>query len=256
MQKPPAITWIRDGTLIDRMPENAAAFGAIVHQHFSIESGRNFSIEGAINWAFQHSGVSAAEKMRCLNESGLGRVEDVEEAARDYAVLAEELGAKVDYFEGAQALIVELAQKGFRQYITSAISQEILDEWAKTPQGSQIADHVEMLGDGPKGKKGEGHFNWIREQGAGRIYAVADAVAEIQAARAHADVAVGFAHVITPERVGEAFQKVRGETIETSRLKLPTEGELIEMLKRAGATHVVAGTRREMMGKLRAVLVQ
>lgn len=256
MRKPPAITWIRDGALIDRMPENAVAFGAIVHQRLNARGRHNFSIEDGIKWAFEHSGVSAAEKMSRLNESRLGRIEDVEGAAQDYATLAEALGPKVDYFEGAQALVVELAQKGFRQYITSAINQEILDEWAKTPQGKKIADHVEMLGDGPKGKKGEGHFNWIRKQGAGCIYAVADAVAEVQAARAHADVAVGFAHIITPERVGEAFLKIQRKRIKISRLKLPTEGELVEMLKQAGATHVVSGTRQEIMGKLRAVLVQ
>ena len=237
-----AITWIRDGVLIDRMPENAVSFALASYSQHSP------SVEELINWAFEKSGISAAEKMRLLG------MENVEEAALRYTELAE--SADVDYFPGAVELIRELKTKGICNFITSAVRQEVLDAWAQTPQGQKVAPYLEILGDGAKGQKGEGHFAYVRNQGPSKIYAVADAPAEIASASQFADVPIGFAHVITPKRIAEAYEQMIKRVTHRPR-PLPSHLELEKLklpkapLEQSGAKRVITGTRKSIIGNLR-----
>ena len=104
------------------------------------------------------------------------------------------------------------------------------------------------------------------EQGATVIYYVADAADEIVTAiscNGYNVVPVGFAHVITPERVAEAYARVRAfqkepylprstpEKIDPARLKLPDGQQLTAALRDSGARTVVTGSREEIMAHLR-----
>lgn len=255
-----AVTWIRDGTLIDRMPENAAAFAITAHRYLC-----GVSIERLINWYFEKSGISALEKMRLFNTVEKNAIRDIENAAQDYTVLAEAISLSVDYFVGAPELVRELSERGVRNYITSAVQQMVLEVWEQSDQGRQVFPYMEILGDGPKGQKGKEHFLYVREQGNTRIYAVSDALSEIEAATRFADVPVGFAHRITRERVEQAFfrvQSIHQNTgthpiqIDIDQVTLPDEAVLTQALHNAGAQKVIAGCRDSIIWNLRNYFVE
>ena len=264
-----AITWIRDGTLINRMPENATAFAIATYQHLS-SNRADITLEDLINWCFKNSGISAMKKMELFNSVHNNAISDVKSANAYYTTLAEAIGSFVNYFEGAPELIRELIERGVRTYITSAVKQDIMDVWKENEQGSQIDSNVEILGDGTKGKKGEEHFKYIREQGGPvQIYSVADATSEIEDAKKFANTPIGFAYVITRERINEAFAKVMstGETLGYDFLKIPTNinlekiilpdnAELVRALQNAGAKITITGDEASLIKNLKAYLKQ
>lgn len=259
-----AITWIRDGTLIDRMPENAVAFGLASQQHLNRDR-TDITVEYLINWGLKESGVSAEQKMRLLNEAREHPIQNTEDAVRLYTTLAEAVGPQVEYFEGAPELVRALADRGAINYLTSAIQQQVLDVWSATEQGQQVAPDLIILGDGPHGQKGQEHFEHIRRQGAQRILAVGDAEREIQDAHRFADAAIGIVVEHTQARVLRAFERLLASSestplqlvqplpfaLDLDQLILPSESELTEKLQAAGASKVIAGCREELMFNLR-----
>ena len=256
-----AVTWIRDGTLIDRMPENAVAFALAVRQAL-VNKGKlkGVELETLVNWAFEHSGVSAVEKMTLFNAANSGHIEDIEEAGRHYATLAEKAGGEAAYFGGVVDLIQELVENHVKIYITSAVRQEILEAWGQTTQGQKVAPYLELLGDGYKGKKSEGHFKYIQAQGATQIYSVADARSEIQAAAAFGNHPIGFANVITSQRIEEAYHRMKSlanehwklpPNLRLKQLRPPTDTKLLTTLSLAGAKTVVRGSRNSIVSSLR-----
>jgi phosphoglycolate phosphatase-like HAD superfamily hydrolase len=249
-----AVVWIRDGVLIDRMPENAVAFALASFQHIPPDLRRDISIEDLINWGFEKSGVSAAEKMQLFNAERQDVIRGVDNAAAYYTTLTIGVESSLHYFNGSVELLRDLHQSGVRHYITSAIAQEVLDLWRETEQGRHISDYLcEILGSRSGFQKGRDHFAYVQSQGAARIYYVADAVREIQSGRECQDygvVPVGFANVITGERVVAAFEKLRKvmsgidnqplypaeiSTINPDRLLLPDVFRLESDLTQAGA---------------------
>ncbi len=250
------------------MPENATAFAIATYQYLS-EKGKDITLEDLINWCFKNSGISAIKKMELFNSVNKEVISDVKSANSYYTTLAEAVGPFVDYFEGAPELIRDLTEKGVKNYITSAVRQEIMDVWGKSEQGSQVASNLEILGDGDRGQKGEEHFRYIREQGFVQIYSVADAVSEISDAEKFSDIPIGFSHVITQKRVNQAFTKVKsvGEKLDSFSLEipnminsnkviLPDEHELVEKLQNAGTKLIITGEGNSIIKNLRMRFIQ
>lgn len=267
-----AVVWIRDGVLVDRMPENAVAFAIASWQHIPPKLREGICIEDLINYGFYKSGVSAAEKMRMFYSEHGNLVADVTCAFDHYAALAVCVGQSVSYFAGAVELLRDLNIKGINNYITSAVDQDVLDCWRQSAKGIQISGHLtEILGKRPGFSKGNEHFDYIRKQGATRIYYVADAICEIQTGTACKVYPIGFANVITPQRVVDAFKRVREidqifgadisygpaiSDIDPSRLILPDAMQLEMNLKDAGARSVVGGGKESIMSNLRDYLAR
>src|SRR3989338_6227622 len=130
-----AIVWIRDGVLVDRMPENAVAFALASLQNIHPDLKGDICIEDMINWAFEKSGVSAAEKMRLFNEKKVDIIRDIPNAEVYYNALVSEVEGSLEYFDGSVELLSDLKKRGAKNYITSTIAQEILDRWIQTTQG-------------------------------------------------------------------------------------------------------------------------
>jgi phosphoglycolate phosphatase-like HAD superfamily hydrolase len=267
-----AIAWIRDGVLIDRMPENAAAFAVASLQHIYPENRKRISIEELIGWAFEQSGVSAEEKMIRFNEQRGGTLINVAAAEPYYSALSAAVEASLEYFDGAVELLRDLHEHGASHYITSAIRQETLDEWARGTQGREVSGYLrEILGKRQDFAKGRSHFSHIRGHGAPRIYYVADAIREIIAGRECGDlgvIPVGFSSYTSEERLMRAFENVmRAEAAagmvplyrmnlkipEISRVIIPPVSELSNAL---AGNALVVGTRGTIMGRLREYFVQ
>ena len=246
-----AVTFIRDGVLVDRMAENACAFALAVSSNRKAGVAETLSAEDLINWAFEQSGLSAREKMRLLNADRGEVVGDLDAAAARYTQLAE--SAAVDYFPEALELLEALHNRRVLSFITSAVRQEVLDVWGQSAQGQRVNPYLELLGDGEKGQKGEGHFEYVRRQGATRVFAVADAVSEIRAAAEFADFAIGFAHVISPDRVQQAWNLFgHDQRLDLDRLVLPEKGPLEAALRVAGANEIITGSRDTIMAQLKS----
>src|SRR3989338_2201378 len=96
-----AIVWIKDGVLVDRMPENAVAFAFASLQHIPPHLRGDICIEDLINWGFEKSGVSAAEKMRLFNMERQDVIRDIDNAAAYYTALAVEVEGSLRYFDGS-----------------------------------------------------------------------------------------------------------------------------------------------------------
>lgn len=265
-----AVVWIRDGVLVDRMPENAVAFALSSLQHIPPNLRDAICVEDLINWGFEKSGVSAAEKMILFNEEREGAIKNIAKAAEYYSALILGVENSLEYFEGSVGLLEELTNRGVRHYITSAVSQEVLDRWRQSQQGRIISGYLyEILGSRSGFQKGRDHFAYIQSRGAKRIYYVADAIREIQTGNECKDCGViplGFANVITSERVVEAFKRLRkpepedGVTplypieisdINPSKLSLPDASKLESDLAQAGAREVVIGSKGNIMRNLR-----
>ena len=58
MTEDTAVVWIRDGVLVDRMPENAVAFAIASWRYTHPDLREDLCIEDLINWGFEKSGVS------------------------------------------------------------------------------------------------------------------------------------------------------------------------------------------------------
>lgn len=271
-----AVFWIRDGVLVDRMSVNAVAFAVATLAHANQSASSNTSLTELVNFAFATSGISAADKMSKLN-STQPTVDDVAAAAAYYNKLAGESATQCRYFPGACGLLKQLRELGALNFITSAVEQPVLDAWAESQQGKLSSAHLtEILGARDEGfKKGRAHFAYVFEHyGVERIFYVADATAEISTgAQCQQDFnisPIGFAHVITAEKVRQAHQLVidahsrlaesslRGPgqnlVLDETGLSLPGSDGLHEALQNAGASYVVSGDASQIMSRLAAYL--
>jgi phosphoglycolate phosphatase-like HAD superfamily hydrolase len=270
-----ATMWIKDGVLINRMPVNAVAF-AVAYLSF-VPPGKNddISVEELINFGFKASGISCAEKMQLFNSQVRPAVADVQSAAGFYNDLASAAARSSKYFTGAVDLLADLQAARGKNFITSAVEQDVLDLWRMTPQGQQVSRYMtEMLGARPRFLKGRDHFKHVFEAVNGApIYYIADAVSELKTASAHAIhyniVPIGFGFEISAAQVKnagtlvqQALLEVKTETprqiidvaIDTDKLVLPAKQELLAGLKAAGACFIVSGSHESIYKQLRQVL--
>lgn len=269
-----AIFWIRDGVLINRMAVNAVAFAFSCLFYF--DQGENPSVTNLVNFAFENSGVSCAEKIARLNSKGLWIVTNIEAAVDLYNQIASDAALKYPYFDGTKQLLEKTKELGCLNFITSAVEQNVLDEWSKTEQARSIASSMdEILGwRSPDISKGRGHFAYVQNTyGVERIIYVADAVAEIADGYLNSEefavVPIGFANVITAETLARAYDVVLPEflkiaelpegdlqefSLEFAKLSLPDQNSLQSALTEAGAAHVVSGAPEDIMGNLSLLL--
>lgn len=269
-----ATMWIRDGVLINRMPVNAVAF-AVAYLSFVPTGSDEIALEDLINFGFQNSGISCAEKMQLFNSQVCPAVEDVQAAAAFYNDLASAAARSSKYFTGAIDLLADLQAVRGKNYITSAVEQDVLDLWRMTPQGQQVCRHLnEILGAKPRFLKGRDHFKHVFDAvNGGPIYYVADAVSELKTATAHAIhfniVPIGFAFEIEKSHVKNACNLIQQAllemktavprqlttvTLDEQKLVLPAKQELIASLKAAGACFIVSGSHDTIYNQLRQVL--
>lgn len=264
--------WIRDGVLVNRMHVNPVAFAFAYWMFTAPENRKHFSIETLINFGFLKSGFSCADKMFLFNQEHEGALENVDAAADYYNVIATKAANSCTYFEGIPELLADLKAAGAKSFITSAVEQQILNDWALDSQGRHVSAVIEeILGKRENFLKGPDHFEYVEKKvGAERIYYVADAVAEIIIARANQDrynlVPIGFSYFIRPEQVMDAVALVSDAVapdvqakvpyaeiipVNPALLQLPDERQLADLLRSAGAQHVVSGDAQEIVGNLR-----
>jgi phosphoglycolate phosphatase-like HAD superfamily hydrolase len=271
-----ATMWIRDGVLVNRMHVNAVAF-ALAHLAFTHPNKRtNHLFTDLINFGFEKSGISCTEKMRSFNQDRSETVSEVESAADFYNNLATEAGKECHYFEGAVDLVKDLKASGAQNFITSAVEQEILNDWANSPQGVRIVPYLdEILGKRDGFTKGPSHFSYVANKiEHGPIYYIADAVSEISTAHKHCDqyhlVPIGFGYVIDESDVIAAKNSleklfntnlrdaaphgINDVSFDVTRLVLPKEDQIVGDLREAGARHVVTGGANKIFDDLRNCL--
>ncbi len=270
LQNNVAVLWIRDGVLVNRMHLNPVVFAVCYWLRAVPHMRAKFTFERLVDFGFEKSGVSCAEKMRLFNSEIVPALEDVDTAADMYNELASAAGAFASVFDGAENILQDLKAAGVQNFITSAIEQNILDDWAKSAQGQPlIAGLAEILGKRPDLTKGRDHFAYVREKYAiSKMIYVADAVSEIETARKLAPelgiIAVGFANVIQRAQVEEAFQLVRRVALshpagyavrdisfDADKLHLPSAIETEQALSMAGADCVITGEPWTIMNNLR-----
>lgn len=273
-----AILWIRDGVLVNRMHVNAAAFAFSAWCFSKTDTRGEICFEDLINFAFQKSGLSCADKLRLLNVECRPMVEFVDPAARFYNSLAAHAGEHCKFFEGAPNLLRDLQNAGNSNFITSAVEQEVLDLWRGSPQGSVVSGFLhEILGHRQNFEKGPDHFRFVsRELGHERLFMIADAPAEIILGHRYAkefDITlIGFANLVVAADICDAFEIVGAAldsckrehdmfsdppaAVNPERVVLPNRAELENTLSRVGAHRIVGGTREEIMGNLRSCLQQ
>lgn len=271
-----AIMWIRDGVLVNRMHLNPVAF-AFAYWFFTPPDRRSrLSIERLINFGFTKSGFSCADKIFLFNQENDDALTDVDAAANFYNELATIAAESCSYFEGAVELLDDLHKAGVYSYITSAVEQEVLDKWAQSPQGKMISPKLmEILGRRPNFFKGTDHFEYVSDTvKPDVIYYVADAVSELLTVLANKErfkiVSVGFSYCIDRPQVMEAVKLVKktlaGFSLDTipyfedldvdeSKLQVPEEFQLADLLRGAGADHVAGGDANEIFANLRQYFV-
>lgn len=255
-----ACMWIRDGVLVNRMHVNPVAFAAAYWLNLSKDNQSLIEIETLINYGFEKSGYSCAEKMHLFNQDKAFLLDEVDSATAFYNEIAGAVGAECGYFNFACELLKKLSDDGCKNYITSALEQKILDDWIVSEQGAKISGSMtELLGKRNGFSKGFDHFKYVSEQIKGdRSFYVADAVLEISAAKKYATefniTTIGFAYHVDVEAVGQAFELVstvhKLPALDKSRLNLPAPLEIVEALKRAGADAVVMGSAENIMANL------
>lgn len=142
-----AIMWIRDGVLVDRMHINPVAFAFAAWLFSPPERRQNTTLEALINFGFEKSGVSCADKMRLYNRQREDILTDVETAANYYNLLATEAATTANYFTGTTELLRDLLNAGVHNFITSAVEQDVLNTWSQSQQGLVVAPYFkEILG--------------------------------------------------------------------------------------------------------------
>lgn len=268
-----ACIWIRDGVLINRMHVNAVAFAACYWLFVEPGQRSNTSLEELISFGFEKSGYSCLEKMQFFNLEKIDLLKEAEAAAAFYNKLAQSAGSKCQFFNFAPELLSRLSSEGVKNYITSAIEQEVLDQWSASAQGLVVNDSLtEILGKRENFVKGPDHFKYISDRvGGGSLYYVADAVSEILIASRYAEQynisCVGFAYHINHKAVEEAFEIVKtalsdflnisdlpyGSDLSHphfSKVNLPDQMQTVESLRNAGAKVVVTGNAENIMANL------
>lgn len=270
-----AVLWIRDGVLVDRMHINPVAFAFAVWVFSAPERRSETTLEGLVNFGFEKSGLSCADKMRLYNRERECIMVDVETAASYYNLLATEAASSTSYFNGAPELLRDLQNSGVQNFITSAVEQEVLDSWGHSQQGRKIAPYLrEILGKRNQFSKGRDHFEYVsRNLGIKKIYYVADATAEIHSGKEFSEnfniVPIGFGNVITADRILEAVKlvsqaasvcpidkgscrsSVQEAQVDSDKIRLFAKHEIEMTLIEAGAESVVTGTREDIMQNLR-----
>lgn len=216
--------WIRDGVLVNRMHVNAVAF-AVSYVLFADQSQRSsLEMEDLINFGFEKSGISCAEKIFLYNDERQNALAEdlIADASDSYNQLATQAAKSCTYFAGALELLKDMEAVGARHFITSAVQQPILDAWLQSQQGASAAPYLtEVLGQredsaqSARFAKGRAHFAHVRKQlpsGQPILY-VADAVSEISAGAAERNefnlVPIGFGYVVAAEDVLLAFELVQ-----------------------------------------------
>jgi phosphoglycolate phosphatase-like HAD superfamily hydrolase len=275
MNKKTAVIWIRDGVLVNRMHINPVAFAFaswinIPPEHKSIP----FLLEELINFGFAKSGFSAKEKMELFNEEkGMKMIDASEKSAADYNIIATEASLKADFFPGVVELLKALTDAEVLNFITSAVGQDMLDEWQKNDaKGKTISPYLaEILGARQNFVKGRDHFAYIAEKyGVGTIYYVADAVSEIETGKKFAKefniTPIGFAHVITTGDILKGIELVRNAAkrlyeidapfVNPKKLKSQNKTEVKTALKKAGAKKIVTDGKNGIVEPLRKYLIQ
>lgn len=270
-----AVFWIRDGVLVDRMHINPVAFAFVTWLYAHPQRRTKTSLGSLINFGFAKSGLSCADKMRLFNEQCVDIIGDIDAASSYYNLLATEAALDAHYFDGAIDLLRDLHLSGAKNFITSAVEQTVLDSWSLTEAGQLIAPYLtEILGKRPGFTKGRAHFEYaLGQYNCSKIYYVADATAEIVSANEYASTgnitALGFAHVITKERVMLAVDKVLQAAhkcmsdmpaleqdlatikVDSSELMLSGQDELVSALTKSGAEAIVSGSCQKIMANLR-----
>jgi len=261
------------------MSVNAVAFAvAWINQVQNAES-TGVTLTDLVNFAFATSGISCLDKMHKFNAANQLSMPDVQPAVDFYNKLSAEAGSRCEYFAGAPELLQKTCELGFLNFITSAVEQTVLDRWSASDQARSITPFLtEILGwRSSEFCKGAGHFTYARQHyGVERIIYVADAVAEISSGcqhnRANDIVPVGFAHLISTEKVIQALtlvlqaQREIGHPqssyaceyllLETDSLILPDQRQLNSSLRNAGAAYLVSGSGDRIMGDLNELLVK
>lgn len=279
MQKT-AVFWIRDGVLVDRMPVNALAFAVACTVYANPNKISQTNLTALVNFAFATSGISCADKIRQLNRENVSFVPDVEAAANYYTELASKAASYCSYFDGACELVKQLHGAGILNFITSAVEQSVLDLWVESAQAQSLIPYLTAaLGKRSGGfDKGRAHFAHVRDNyGIERIFYVADAVAEISTGAQLAEefniLPVGFANVITGEKIRRAHSLVIGAhdalsnlsksnahcsvqdlELDEKGLVLPDQNTLQSILKDAQATYVATGNANQIMADLATYL--
>jgi hypothetical protein len=270
-----AIFWIRDGVLIDRMAVNAVAFAFACLCSLDNENS-SVSLTSLVNFAFDRSGISCAEKINRLNNTNTKIVADVQVAVDLYNHLASSVALHCEYFSGAKQLLEKTQELGCLNFISSAVDQAVLNDWETSEQALTVLPFLtEILGwRSPDISKGRGHFNYVYEKyEVERIIYIADAVTEVADGHKNSNefgvLPIGFANMITPEKVATAFDLVleallakadlpSGDlfafTLEFEKLMLPDQVQLEASLKDAGAAYIVGGLPEDIMGNLNLLL--
>jgi len=272
-----AVTWIRDGVLVDRMHINPVAFAVAYWRYLPPAERSGLGIEQLINFGFAVSGLSCAEKIQLFSRECGYEPEslpmDPLAATAFYNELATRMARNCSYFEGTLPLLKSLHEKGILNFITSAVEQPVLDIWAEVGAGQEIRPYLtEILGKRSDFVKGRDHFMYIDQRiEGGSNFFIADAPSEIAMARELGReikiVPIGFAHAIAKERVLEALVMAKelcdehhddwlvmppydlnGLTdVSDNLIYLPDPGQLVDALMEAGAELVVVGETNTIM---------
>jgi phosphoglycolate phosphatase-like HAD superfamily hydrolase len=272
--------WIRDGVLVERMHVNPVAF-AFAALSFAEEHADTPAIEELIQFAFEKSGVSFAEKLQLYNQEVRPLVDSIESAAQYYNVLATEAAKACHPFPGAVEFLADLKSRGTHNFITSAVEQDVMDTWARSSDGEPLAKQLtEVLGRRTNFSKGRDHFAYVfREYTPQHIFLIADAPAEMKMGRELASefpiINVGFGNQIDRAKVAEGFTLVRNawsilnraghahtgdinvadiHQLQLDRLQLPTRTQLVKLLHGAGANAMVTADSSQLFTSLRKIL--
>jgi phosphoglycolate phosphatase-like HAD superfamily hydrolase len=285
-----AILWIRDGVLVERMHVNPVAF-AFAALSFAEEHANTPAIEELIQFAFEKSGVSFAEKLQLYHQEVRPLVNRIEPAAKFYNLLATEAAKSCRPFPGAVELLAELKAHGTHNFITSAVEQDVIDTWASSSDGEPLAQQfTEVLGRRTNFSKGRDHFAYVFEKyKPEQIYLIADAPAEIKTGRELASefpsFNVGFANLIDRAKVADGYTLVRKAwstrnlrsatvlggsdddsnrtgshagwkpplRVQLDRLNLPDTDEIVKDLIDSGADAIVTGDSSVLYRNLRGI---
>lgn len=277
MSKIRATAWIRDGVLVERMHVNPCAFALSYLSLGEKISGlplQASSLTDLVQFAFDTSGLSCSDKALAyarqkqidLSEQSLLKLTET------YNDIAARAALSCRYFPGAASLLQKLSQGGCKNFITSAVSQPVLDKWLETDLAIEISPYLyEVLGERPHMQKGEGHFRHIAEIVKGEpIYYIADAPLEIaQALPFHMSLGVetiGFANQIDNAKVQEGFQLALAaalngnlepdffsaiKDLKPAQINLPDSRQ---SLQKAGAHHIVSAPADIIFAQLNALL--
>ncbi len=254
-----ATMWIRDGVLVDRMHINAVAFAYACRPSLEPQTKAKASLAELVNFALTKSGLSCLEKMRLFNLEVANVLANPEAAASLYNDIATEAARSAGYFSGAIKTLARLKTSGTKNFITSAVEQEVLDQWLHGEQGLETALFFdEILGRRDSFTKGADHFRYVANLVGGQpIDYIADAEFEIRQASALSQEfnlrPVGFAHHIDIEQIMISERLVRTacsalsfdakcdaiDMIDCSKLVLPPLKTIRNNLFNAGAAAVV-----------------